>query len=189
MLPRRLTPTPHPDVSSRRADVGFPARSPPFPETETRQITGRTVYTSVTGFVHPATSPVTICFRNYGVVSTFIPPGTLVSVSVGRPSESRERAAQPSRRPKRDWGSLFFTVIALVGGFHALLMLGLEGSRLVYTSREVTRLGADIDVLQEDIRTLQAVVRHRNDLVFREQLARAQGFIQPDETRVLTRAP
>lgn len=168
--------------------MGFPDRSPPFPETETRQITGRTVYTSVTGFVYPATSPVTICF-SYGVVSTFIPTVTLVSVSVGRPSESRERAAQPSGRPRRDWGSLFFTVIALVGGFHALLMLGLEGSRLVYTSREVTRLGADIDVLQEDIRTLQAVVRHRNDLVFREQLARAQGFIQPDETRVLTRAP
>lgn len=112
-----------------------------------------------------------------------------MSVSVGRPGKGRERGASPSKRPKRDWGSLFFTVIALVGGFHALLMLGLEGSRLVYTSREVTRLEADIGVFQEDIRTLQAVVRHRNDPVFREQLARAQGFIQPDETRILTRTP
>ena len=112
-----------------------------------------------------------------------------MSVSVGRPGKSRERKSSPSAKPKRDWGSLFFTVIALVGGFHALLMLGLEGSRLVYTSREVTRLEADIGVLQEDIRTLQAVVRHRDDPVFREQLARAQGFIEPDETRILTRTP
>ena len=68
-------------------------------------------------------------------------------------------------------------------------MIGLEGSRLIYTNREVTRLEADIGVLQADIQTLQAVVRHRNDPVFREQLARAQGFIRPDETRVLTRTP
>lgn len=143
---------------------------------------------SVHEFVHTTISAVTI-FRSYGVVSIPIPSVTQMSVSVGRPRKSRERESSPSGRPKRDWGSLFFTVIALVGGFHALLMLGLEGSRLVYTSREVTRLGADIGVLQEDIQTLQAVVRHRNDPVFREQLARAQGFIQPDETRILTRTP
>ncbi len=143
---------------------------------------------NVRGFVHTRTSAVTI-FRSYGVVSIPISSVTQMSVSVGRPRKSRERGASPSEKPKRDWGSLFFTVIALVGGFHALLMLGLEGSRLVYTSREVTRLGADISVLQEDIQTLQAVVRHRNDPAFREQLARAQGFIQPDETRILTRTP
>lgn len=112
-----------------------------------------------------------------------------MSVSLGRSARNSEREALPSQRPKRDWGSLVFTVIALVGGFHALLMLGLEGSRLVYTHREVTRLEADISTLREDVRTLQAVVKHRNDPVFREQLARAQGFIRPDETRVLTRTP
>lgn len=133
-----------------------------------------------------STAPaVTIAFRNYGVICTFIPLGAPVSVSLGR----SEREALPSQPPKRDWGSLFFTVIALVGGFHGLLMLGLEGSRLVYTSREVTRLEADIGTLQEDIRTLQAVVKHRGDPMFREQLARAQGFIHPDETRILTRTP
>ena len=109
-----------------------------------------------------------------------------VSVSFGRP----ERAAAPAEppRPKR-WGSIFFTVIALVGGLHALLMIGLEGGRYLYTQREVTRLSADIDALQEETRTLQAVLRHRDDPVFREQLAREQGFIGPDETRVLTQMP
>jgi len=107
-----------------------------------------------------------------------------VSVSFGRP-EREAASSQPLKR-KRDWGSLFFTVLALVGSFHALLMLGVEGSRLVYTNREVARLEAEISTLQQEARTLQAVVRHRGDPLFREQLARAQGFIYPDETRVLT---
>ncbi len=141
------------------------------------------------GLVGSAASPVTIASRSYGVILTFTPLGAPVSVSLGRSDRTSERDAFPSQRPKRDWGSLFFTVIALVGGFHALLMLGLEGSRLVYTHREVTRLEADIGTLQEDVRSLQAVVEHRHDPVFREQLARAQGFIRPDETRVLTRSP
>ena len=109
-----------------------------------------------------------------------------MSVSFGR----SERAAAPSEPSKpRRWGSIFFTVIALVGGLHALLMIGLEGGRYLYTQREVTRLSADIDALQEETRTLQAVLRHQGDPVFREQLAREQGFIGPDETRVLTQMP
>lgn len=111
-----------------------------------------------------------------------------MSVSLGR----SERAAAPTQPPKprgTGWSSLFFTVIALVGSFHALLMLGVEGGRLIYTNREVARLEADVGTLQAEVKTLQAVVEHRNDPVFREQLARSRGFIYPDETRILTRAP
>lgn len=108
-----------------------------------------------------------------------------MSVSLGR----SERAAAQSPKPRRDWGSLFFTVIAVVGAFHALLMLGLETGRLIYTNREVTRLEADIGALREETQTLEAVVAHGDDLVFREQLARSQGFIYPDETRVITLNP
>lgn len=109
-----------------------------------------------------------------------------MSVSFGRP----ERTAAPTEPPKqRRWGSIFFTVIAVVGSLHALLMIGLEGGRYLYTQREITRLTADIDVLQEETRTLQAVLRHQNDPIFREQLAREQGFIGPDETRIMTRTP
>ena len=110
-----------------------------------------------------------------------------MSVSLGR---SERRAAPPQRRrAKRDWGSLFFTVVSLVGAFHALLLLGLETGRLVYTSGEVTRLEAEIGVLQAQTQELKAIVEHRYDPMFREQLARAQGFIHPDESRVLTRTP
>lgn len=107
-----------------------------------------------------------------------------MSVPLGRST----RATTPAQPPQpRRWGSILFTVIAAVGGLHALLMLGVEGGRYLYTQREVTRLEADIGTLQEQTRTLQAVLRHRNDPAFREQLAREQGFIGPDETRVLTR--
>lgn len=77
-------------------------------------------------------------------------------------------------------------MIALVGGLHALLMLGLEGGRALYTRREVARLEAEIETLQAEADTLQAVVAHQNDPVYREGLARAAGFIYPDEDRILT---
>lgn len=110
-----------------------------------------------------------------------------MSVSLGRPE--RQAAPPQRRRSKRDWGSLFFTVVSLVGAFHALLMLGLETGRLVYTSGEVTRLESEVGELQVEVRELEAIVEHRYDSVFREQLARAQGFIHPDESRVLTLTP
>ena len=89
----------------------------------------------------------------------------------------------------RNWGSLFFTVLALVGGLHALLMLGLEGGRALYTRREVTRLEAEISALQAEADTLEAVVAHQDDPAYREQLARTAGFIYSDEDRILTSRP
>ena len=97
--------------------------------------------------------------------------------------------ARPDLPRSRNWGSLFFTVLALVGGLHALLMLGLEGGRALYTRREVTRLEAEISALQAEADTLAAVALHANDPAYREQLARSAGFIYPDEDRILTSRP
>ena len=105
------------------------------------------------------------------------------------PLRRSERASSTQPPKQRRWGSLFFAVLAGVGSLHALLMLGLEGGRYIYTQREVTHLEVDISALREETHTLQAVVNHQHDPVFREQLAREQGFIGPDETRVLTREP
>jgi hypothetical protein len=84
---------------------------------------------------------------------------------------------------------MFFTVIAVTSSPHAMFMLTRESGFLIYTHREVARLEADIGELQSEIRALQAVTDHKDDLVFREQLARQQGFIHPDEIRILTRRP
>ncbi len=89
----------------------------------------------------------------------------------------------------RRWGSAIFTLIALIGSFHALVMLGVEAGRLVYTNREVVQLEAEVAALEAETRELAAIVAHKDDPVYREQLARQQGYIGPDETRILTRMP
>ena len=111
-----------------------------------------------------------------------------MSTSFGR----RERAALAEPREPRHpgrWGSTIFTLIAIVGSFHALVMLGVEAGRLVYTNREVAQLETQVQALTAETRELSAIVAHKDDPLFREQLAREQGFIGPDETRILTRMP
>ena len=85
--------------------------------------------------------------------------------------------------------NLFFLVIAVVGCIHVLAMLSLEISRLVYTDREVARLERDIADLELESTNLKGVTAHQNDAVYREQLARLQGFIYPDEARYVTVTP
>jgi hypothetical protein len=111
-----------------------------------------------------------------------------VSVSFGRQGQVAPTQPSEPRTPRR-WGSLVFTTLALVGSFHALMMLGVEVGRLIYTNREVVRLEREVSVLEAETSELAAIVAHKNDPVFREQLARQQGFIGPDETRILTRMP
>ncbi len=82
--------------------------------------------------------------------------------------------------------NLLFLVIAVVGCIHALAMLTLEISRTVYTNREVARLERDIASLELESTDLSNVIAHRNDERYREQLARLQGFIYPDEARYVT---
>lgn len=114
-----------------------------------------------------------------------------MSVSLGRSGRSGHTAQAEPPQPRRGghWGSTVFTVIALIGSFHGLLMLGAEAGRLIYTNRDVVRLEAEVAALDAETRELQAIVNHQNDPVFREQLAREQGFIGPNETRVMTRMP
>ena len=98
--------------------------------------------------------------------------------SLGRKAEQRA--------PKRSGANLLFTVIAVVGCIHALAILTLEISRAIYTAREVTRLERDITSLELEAANLEGVLAHRNDADYREQLARRQGFIYPDEARYVT---
>ena len=96
-------------------------------------------------------------------------------------------SARSLGRDKQTRGAnLLFLVIAVVGCVHALTMLTLEISRTVYTNREVARLERDIASLELEATDLGNVIAHRDDAVYREQLARLQGFIYPDEARYVT---
>ena len=86
----------------------------------------------------------------------------------------------------RGGANLLFLVIAVVGCVHALAILTLEISRTVYTEREVARLERDIKALELESTNLENVIARKNDPVYREQLARLQGFIYADEARYVT---
>jgi hypothetical protein len=83
-------------------------------------------------------------------------------------------------------GARLFALIAIVGGLHALLMLGLELNRFLYTESEIRRLQGELSVMNQEAEELRAILNHRHDASFREQLARLRGFVYPDELRVMT---
>ena len=95
------------------------------------------------------------------------------------------RTKSAKKTPRRG-ANLLFLVIAVIGSVHALAMLSLEVSRLVYTEREVARLERDISSLEGEARDLQDVIAHKGDARYREKLARLQGFVHPDEARYVT---
>ena len=78
------------------------------------------------------------------------------------------------------------TVLALVGSLHALVMLGVETNRWLYSRGEITRLERDLTSINGEIGELEATVDHRYDVPYRESLARLQGFVYPDEVRYVT---
>jgi cell division protein FtsB len=61
-------------------------------------------------------------------------------------------------------------------------MIGVEIDRYLYSSREVASLRQDVAQLERDIAALREILAHRDDERFREQLARQQGFVYPNET-------
>lgn len=102
----------------------------------------------------------------------------------GRMRRTRERAT--TTRTGVRAGDIIFMIIAIIGGLHILVMIGIEINRYDYTSTEIARLQADIHALEREITELSAIIEHGHDERYREQLARQQGFVFPNETRYVT---
>lgn len=79
--------------------------------------------------------------------------------------------------------------LAVVGSLHALFVLGVESWRFVSERRAVTRLENQVGDLQNEAKGLQQVIGHANDMRYREDLARRQGFMYPNELRAVTQQP
>lgn len=79
---------------------------------------------------------------------------------------------------------VILTVIALVGAVHVIFMIGVEVNRALQAGPAVKQLEQDVAELEREVARLQAVIDNGDNADYREQLARRQGFIQPDETRV-----
>jgi cell division protein FtsB len=82
--------------------------------------------------------------------------------------------------------SRILLVLGLVGSLHVLIMLGIEVNRTLEMRQGITRLSTDVKALESEVAELKAVIEHRNDQNYLEQLARQQGFAFPNETRFIT---
>jgi len=49
----------------------------------------------------------------------------------------------------------------------------------------IAALEADLEAARAEARELRAIAEREDDVTFREQLARLQGFVGPSETRVV----
>jgi len=100
------------------------------------------------------------------------------SVGLARPNATRNTARA---RAAPRLVELLLVIMALVGGLQAVVMIGVELSRYLNRSSEVASLSRDVAQLELDIAALREVLARHNDERFREQLARQQGFVYPNE--------
>lgn len=95
-------------------------------------------------------------------------------------SESSLPFAGPNRRAFR-----LLAVLLLVGVAHLTFLVAVEVNRYLGLRETVERLEADVEANRAEASELRAVAERASDAVFREQLARIQGFMFPDETRIV----
>lgn len=88
-----------------------------------------------------------------------------------------------ARRPR---GSAWLiTFLAVLGSSHALVMVGAELFRNHQITGSIRELAADVAELEQEVAGLAAVIEHGDDPVYREQLARTQGYLYPDEILIV----
>jgi len=101
------------------------------------------------------------------------------SIGLARPKPATRNAARARAAPRLV--ELLLVIMALVGGLQAVVMIGVELSRYLNRSGEVASLSREVAQLERDIVGLREVLARYNDERFREQLARQQGFVYPNE--------
>lgn len=101
-----------------------------------------------------------------------------------RETPTRRRSSSAARGAHR-----VIMVLALVGSLHALFLLGVETWRFVVEQRAVAQLQTQVNDLQRQAGGLKQVIDHAGDSGYREDLARRQGYMYPDEQRAVTQRP
>ncbi|NBC96773.1 MAG: septum formation initiator [Deinococcus-Thermus bacterium] len=87
---------------------------------------------------------------------------------------------RPTRRALR-----LLALVALVGAAHVAFLAFVELDRTVRHRAAIAALEADLEAARAEARELRAIAEREDDVTFREQLARLQGFVGPSETRVV----
>lgn len=97
-------------------------------------------------------------------------------------------AVRPKAVPARGARWLLLAIVSL-GSIHVLFMIGVEVLRLARAEMSISRLEGQVSTLEREAEALQAIIEHRDDRSYREQLSRRQGYMYPDEVRVVTSEP
>lgn len=115
-------------------------------------------------------------------------PADMTSDSkVTRASRAPKRAAtSEQQREALSLSVLLTTLLIMVGTFHVLAMIMVETNRWLEARAQIARLEQDIGIIRADMANLKTQLVYREDDGLLEQLARRQGFIYPEETRVIT---
>jgi len=105
------------------------------------------------------------------------------------PAAEAERRSTRRRAVAARGAHRVITVLALVGSLHALFLLGVETWRFVVEQRAVAQLQTQVTDLKRQSGELKQVIGHADDLRYREDLARRQGYMYPNEQRAVTQQP
>ncbi len=76
-------------------------------------------------------------------------------------------------------------LLGVVGTLQVAFMLVVELRRGYEARRAIAGLEQDVAELEAEAARLNAIIENGDSDHYREQLARRQGFIMPDETRVV----
>jgi hypothetical protein len=106
----------------------------------------------------------------------------------GYAPSAQARATAMKAGPARGARFLLLLIVSL-GSVHVLFMLGVEGLRLGRAEISIGRLEREVSALEREAEGLRAVIEHGDDQAYREQLARRQGYMYPDEARIITSEP
>ncbi len=104
--------------------------------------------------------------------------------------------AEPAARPRRTRRAAaargahrVITVLAVLGSLHALFLLGVETWRFFTERQAVAGLESQVQDLKDETKGLKQVAAHAGDQRYREDLARRQGYMYPNELRAVTQQP
>lgn len=76
-------------------------------------------------------------------------------------------------------------LLAIIGTLQAGFMIVVELRRGFEARQAIAVLEQDIAELEAEAARLNAIIENGDNDIYREQLARRQGFMRPDETRVV----
>jgi hypothetical protein len=95
-------------------------------------------------------------------------------------------ASTENQREALSLSVLLTTLLIMAGTFHVVAMIVVETNRWLEARAQVARLESEISTIRADMTSLETQLIYRADDGVLEQLARRQGFIYPNETRVIT---